>query len=1566
MGRKKFLGRYFYWFLGLVVVLGPLLIGMHVYVLKRSGVRVQSLWFHAFGQKMKFKEFNINYPDELVFSGLLFQDTEQDTILWVKDFSVDVGISQLLLHSELTLDELKLSGGTFDLDQLTALASDSAFIKMMSPDSAEANPFLSRLLEQLAVTKLNFENISLRGSQDILRMGQGETQESTNNPQSQVWIKQLGIEGLKVGKEQVSARVTRVSLHDIQRGLQLTKGQANLVFRPKERILLLENLALETAVGSKIVLSEASIAFSLPAKHAGMATQRAAFGHATTHQGLNITLDKADLYAEDIIPYLHQLAKGSASAEKLINQLTAYTKTLKHAATNTPLSFSLDLSSKNKYIKGIVKRLSWGDIMAFSAQFSHTYHGDLFSSRLQVSGARLSVPELLKPLFSGIAGTDTLFALLGKPEVLEGKVQLQWTPHRLGCVADFAFNHTQGRFVYDTENLAGQAPTYSLQMEADKLRLPSSLSLHPNALGAGITLDSLFVTAHGRQDKADTLSLRVATLGNDRWTVEEFRLQAHQDKSKGSIEIHTHSLGHSLAHKAQLSLFPAGELKAAIEFKHLDVQAFLGPLGNGRPLALAGVLETEIKNWKARPLLGTVSLSDLKLRGGKEEIDLPRSLQVSFDEEGGIYTFLMEGEAFEFQVNSLSPSWSLADNIAHYLSPSFSPLSLFRSTPKDLRIELEVDWRVKPVSEFLGYLGYSFPSFSNDARLKLDVWATGGLQHIKALLVADTLRYATHALYGLNWEFVDNYLNDSVFSVPDWFLREDVTHMHMTAAGYQGEQLSIENPQLRLDWQTRDNINFILNLEGESSPYYTKLTGLSIKDTLREGESRVWDFHMDEKDQFFLGKPFVLNKEPRVRLLSRKGFDILRFDAQTTLGHTIVDGQLLRDKGHLNVEWTGIDLDTLNPKGSEASFRGMGRIRSRLAYEKDKPLEVSAEVFIDDFELGGVLLGDAAISLAKDKTEADVIHISAQLNDIYGGNLELKNRVKWSDRTITGYLHFQQSSIVLLAPILSPSFTLLKGTLDGKVSIRGGLDSPRLDGIVALEKGGMRFNEMGMEMLMDGEVLFEDHDIIFNRLVVRDPFEGKLQLFGAMRHNGGWMPEIDFKLLTESMQIVNLSEHEGKTYYGTIQATGSVEMKGRADAPRIEGDLKIESGTRVFFPYYKVSPEEENIDFVSFVDDAAPSIRLAENNPKDREVKTFRVENNKEADVPSSAEGEKKEVYTELRISLEVLPGAYAEVITQLVPEEYLRFYSTGNVLLLRDPAGNFNMRGGLEINRGTYRYSHRNYGFLSKEFVVDKGSTLNWDGPATDLALDLKMRYSQRVSSAPLRAFGETWLGNDASSTSSNQRIQADVCVAVKGPLDAPASTFSLELPGLGVGSSFLQQIQSDEQLEKQQIISLIFLGRFAVPEGIDLVGDQFNAEVMTSLGSDYINSRVHALLSDVEEGLSMGVDMVNQRYRVSYMLMDGRLRFQRDASLQAMISPQGGQRTASTLVGDWEVEYLLFPSGNLRLRGYFNAIEEAQHRSLVGQYFATGLSLDFVTQFKSLRALRSRKKKRAKKKRP
>ncbi|WP_151085705.1 translocation/assembly module TamB domain-containing protein [Hymenobacter baengnokdamensis] len=564
--------------------------------------------------------------------------------------------------------------------------------------------------------------------------------------------------------------------------------------------------------------------------------------------------------------------------------------------------------------------------------------------------------------------------------------------------------------------------------------------------------------------------------------------------------------------------------------------------------------------------------------------------------------------------------------------------------------------------------------------------------------------------------------------------------------------------------------------------------------------------------------------------------------------------------------------------------------------------------------------------------------------------------------TVTGYLapasltqqfnltgELNDAPVVLAQPFLGGLLTNLGGTGRGQLLLGGMFGAPTLAGAVDVTDGRFTFGYLGTTYHFADRISFTTTSIGFNKVQLRDQQGNVGTVDGIIRHQGFQNMSLEMSASFRKFQVLHTTRRDNDLYFGTAYATGTATVRGPVDDLVVDVRATSEAGTRLALPLDNAAKAEQ-ASYIKFVSRNLPdSVRR-----RQARQAALLAEQNK---VDLSG--------IQLNMNLTVTPDAYLEILLDESTGDVIRGAATGQLRLNIDTRGDFNMYGQVEIVRGAYNFTLQ--GLVNKEFVVQPGGVITWNGDPLDGQMNVTATYTQRTSLAPI--LQSTGAGTGAAV------VPVTAVMNLTGPLLLPVIKLALEFDDAPSSlqndlASFIALLRNDEQELNRQVFSLLVF-RTLSPQnsnsfsGISLTGQ--NNAVQNSLGQ-IISSQLGLLTSQIDQNLEIDFNISGLtadqlqalQLRLSYSFLGGRLRLTREGGISnsnsANINPATGlPYTQTSLIGDFSLEYFLRPDGKFRAKLRYETTPRDNLVTTVNQPRA-GVSLLNTKEFNNISELFSR----------
>ena len=706
--------------------------------------------------------------------------------------------------------------------------------------------------------------------------------------------------------------------------------------------------------------------------------------------------------------------------------------------------------------------------------------------------------------------------------------------------------------------------------------------------------------------------------------------------------------------------------------------------------------------------------------------------------------------------------------------------------------------------------------------------------------------------------------------------------------------------------------------------------------------------------------------------------DIMVGPSEFSLGESlwhISPSELLYDEGSLLVD------------GFELQSEGQGlKINGSLSKDKNDAITASLKnldleyimdlVNFNDVDFAGPVSGEARFTRQEDgnRVQADVVATPLYLNGAEMGMLTLKggfdfetkqidldgyisqsdsSQVK-SDTHVEGYvnltrkdLHLDingtQTNLAFLQKFVGGILDNIAGRGTGHVVLYGPLKKLDLEGVERVT-ASVDVPVIGTHYdVTDGVVRFTSGKIAFEQFALSDNKQGRGTLNGALLHNHLKNIKFDMTANVNNMFVYNQARTPDMTFYATAYGTGRAHLYGQSGRFDADIDMVTEPGTT--FVYLMASPGDASSTPFVHIGEVHKDVDAAEGDSSDYDDPINRY-------VADFDRGD-------IRLNMNIEANENAEM--RVVMDE-----KTGDVISTRGLGvmradfynkGDFRMYGTYTLSEGSYRLQIQN--IISKTFTFKEGSHITFSGNPMEGDMDMQAVYT--VNSASLRDLN---IGNDLSTSTT----KVNCLLNLQGKVQNPDVSFDIEFPNINSDEAdlFKSVISTKEDLQRQ-VAYLLAVGRFYAQDA-EQIGQGYKESqasaatksLLSNMLSGQINNALQSIIgqSNWTIGTNLATGSLGTRSMEAEALISGRL-FNNRLLIDGNIGYRDNTYNTSNFVGDFDVQYLLTPRGEIRLKAYSKTNDRYFTKSsLTTQGVGIAFNRNF-SRFKELFKRRSKKKK-------
>ena len=402
---------------------------------------------------------------------------------------------------------------------------------------------------------------------------------------------------------------------------------------------------------------------------------------------------------------------------------------------------------------------------------------------------------------------------------------------------------------------------------------------------------------------------------------------------------------------------------------------------------------------------------------------------------------------------------------------------------------------------------------------------------------------------------------------------------------------------------------------------------------------------------------------------------------------------------------------------------------------------------------------------------------------------------------------FDRFDLAVLEPLLSDFSSRFEGLLHGSFDITGNTASPLIVGEALVENGALQVDLTGVTYFFNDSIQFTNNLITLRNFAIMDPLGNTATVDGAIGYNQLNDMRLDLQLQTDRLLVLDRSS--GDEFYGTLLASANANVSGPIEALEVSVSARTAPGCTLTVPVDN-QRQVKTQNYISFVSD-----------------ETY--------DKPQQASAN-NEQNLRLELDLNITPDVQLNLPMDF-SEVKVTVGATGTGDLHLSMAGSQEPQviGSYEINSGTMKVGL--ISLIEKNFSLENGSSLNFQGSLPDARFDLSAVYSQRVNLSTLT-------GGVNGMDGTQKYLQVEDVINIAGTLREPTLGFDIRLPGADASVEeevFAYIDRNSERDMLNQTMALLVSGHF------------YNANASTVNGGIATSSGIGALSSILTDMVSV-----------------------------------------------------------------------------------------------------------------
>lgn len=549
-----------------------------------------------------------------------------------------------------------------------------------------------------------------------------------------------------------------------------------------------------------------------------------------------------------------------------------------------------------------------------------------------------------------------------------------------------------------------------------------------------------------------------------------------------------------------------------------------------------------------------------------------------------------------------------------------------------------------------------------------------------------------------------------------------------------------------------------------------------------------------------------------------------------------------------------------------------------------------------------------------------------------------------TNMTVTGYFKpdgnylnldgtLNNLSVSYFEPFLEGIISKSSGTFTGDLNLSGPINR------LALNGKDCRFDNFNFVVdytqvpyTLNGYVTLDENGIEANGLEVTDNNGNKGRVTGGLKYSYFRDPSIDARIDFRNMECLNLTENNNEYFYGKAYATGSFGING----PFTDLLLNI-----------NVTPNDNSNLHIPL----SSSITAAQTN-----LLTFKEPETKRiTDFYDSLMQEKVKIKsaTQMQVLLKANVNPNADVYIEINKSlgDVIKANGSGIISLDVNPAKSvFDIFGDYVINEGNYKFVLSGFGFAAKDFIIQPGGTIHFNGTIENTTLNLTAIYKTKAAINTLIA--------DTSSVSTRRNVNCEIVMS--GNLMNPELKFNIDIPDLDPTTKVrVESALNTEGKIQKQFAALLISGGFLPDEQSGITN---NSTILYSNVSEMLSNQINTIFQQLGIPLDLGFNYQPGEkgtdifdVAISTQLFNNRL------SINGSIGNDPYQNSTNrSVIGNVDVELKLDKSGRMRLNLFSHAAD--QYSNYLDDSQRSGIGLSYQQEFYRVRDIFRRKSKEQK----
>ena len=623
----------------------------------------------------------------------------------------------------------------------------------------------------------------------------------------------------------------------------------------------------------------------------------------------------------------------------------------------------------------------------------------------------------------------------------------------------------------------------------------------------------------------------------------------------------------------------------------------------------------------------------------------------------------------------------------------------------------------------------------------------------------------------------------------------------------------------------------------------------------------------------------------------------------------------------LNLNLEQFDLSIVNPVfKTDLGIRGLASGSLQLT----SPLEdkgILVDLTCDSTYFANCKIGQMNVSSYWDEAFRK-FNILAQTR--IDGRTAVDANAKFTPKTsnLEAHAKLDRVSVGYLKPLLKTVFSEIDGYASGEILADGPISNLEWESSgTKIEDGMIKVDFTNVPYYVNGGFTFSNRGLFFDSVHATDRFGGTATVGGGIKWNSKFQDiYYDINIRCNEIEGINLTDKQNEHFYGHIFGTGNVTFIGPGTDMVMNVDATTAKAGTLHVPISNKSVSGRS-NLLKFTE-------IKVEKPLDP-YEIFLKRNEKSAAA-------KAKFTTNMKIN--AMPDVEAFIWIDKASGHMLSGHGNGTIQMSANE-DKFDITGDYAITKGNYKFVA--YGIVNRDFEIQDGSTIKFNGDILDSDLSIDAMYKTKASIGTL-------IG-DSTSVANRRTVECKIKITDK--ILNPRLQFGIEIPELDpTVKSRVESALSTEDKVQKQFLSLLLSNSFLPDEQSGIVN---NSTMLYSNVSEVMASQLNNILEKLNIPVDLGLNyQPNSKGHDVFDVAVSTQMFNNRVVVNGSVGNKQYTENAQTdVVGDIDIEVKLNKSGALRLNIFSHSADS--YTNYLDNSQRNGVGLTYQTEFSSFKQL-------------